>query len=724
MSRAQQGQVKNRAPAPIQISAEQLLREAADRQEQHVLEPIVKIHDAEEYQSYLRDRRKHFEDNIRYRREHIGNWVKYARFEEENKELERARSVFERSLEVDHRSAQLWLRYAEFEMRNEFVNHSRNVLDRAVQILPRVDFLWYKYVYMEEMVGDILKTRAVFERWMEWMPDDNAWLAFSRFETRHRRLEAAHDVMTRYVNAYPSSKAFLKYAKWAEYEAKDIPKTRLIYESSLSELEPEEINARIFKQFAGFEERHGEYDRARVIYKHALQLFNLGLNERDPTKRHAQRTDIIEKDEDVDQEELDRRDQLYKSYVSFEKKHGDRRGIEIVLLTKQRAEYAKRVEDDPLDYDAWLEYAKLEEDHIHIGNSIDDNDNPQADGIARTREVYERAVANIPPASEQKQFWKRYIYLWINFAVFEEMTVKDIDRSADVYNTCLSLIPHQIFSFSKIWIYAAKCHVRRKDLATARKLFGKAIGLCGKQKIFIEYIDLELALGEIDRCRALYNNYLKAMPHNCTAWAQYAELEKSVGESERCRAIYQLAIKQPTLDMPEMLWKAYIDFEIDEGEADRARALYEDLLERTGHVKVWISFAQFEGSPLAKGLKGARDIFERANAQLKEERLKEERVLLLDAWRVFEKQKGDSAGVSEVEAKLPRRIKRRRMRTDESGNELGWEEFFDYHFPEEEGAETNNLKILEMAAKWKQSQHAATASDSDDDSDMESDDES
>ena len=161
------GQVKNRAPAPIQISAEQILREAADRQEAHTVDPIVKIHDGEEYQSHLRDRRQGFEDNIRYRREHMGNWVKYASFEEENKEFERSRSVFERALEVDHRSSELWLRYAEFEMRNEFLNHARNVLDLGIQILPRAPE-WYKFVYMVEIVGDIPKYRAVFERWKAW----------------------------------------------------------------------------------------------------------------------------------------------------------------------------------------------------------------------------------------------------------------------------------------------------------------------------------------------------------------------------------------------------------------------------------------------------------------------------------------------------------------------------------------------------------------------------
>jgi crooked neck len=46
--------------------------------------------------------------------------------------------------------------------------------------------------------------------------------------------------------------------------------------------------------------------------------------------------------------------------------------------------------------------------------------------------------------------------------------------------------------------------------------------------------------------------------------------------------------------MPELLWKAYIDFEEEEGEYDRTRDLYERLLEKTGHVKVWISYAHFE----------------------------------------------------------------------------------------------------------------------------------
>lgn len=686
--------VKNRAPAPIQISAEQILREAADRQEQHILDPVVKIHDAEEYQAHVQSRRKHFEDNIRYRREHMGNWVKYARFEEDNKEFERSRSVFERALEVDHRSAELWLRYAEFEMRNEFVNRARNLLDRAVKVLPRVDFLWYKYVFMEEMVGDVSKCRAVFERWMDWHPDDAAWLSYARFEVRRQQLEKAKEVMNRYVNEYPCAKSFLKLAKWAEWEAKDVPLARKVYEGTLTELEPEEARqARVFKMFAAFEERQGEHPRARVIYRHAVKLLRLGET--------AKQIDDDIEEEELSNYEKGQRDELYKSYVAFEKKHGDRKGIEDVILTKQRAEYNQHVAKDPLDYDAWFEFAKLEEDHGQP---------------AAVRDVYERAVANLPPAQEKK-YWKRYIYLWVYYATYEEMKMNDLDQASKVYEACLSLIPHSKFSFSKIWIFAAKLQVRRRDLTSARKLLGNAIGLCGKEKIFIEYIALELALGEVDRCRALYNNYLKSMSHYCQAWLKYAELERSIGETERCRAIYELGISQLVLDTPEVLWKGYIDFEIEEGEGQNARKLYERLLERTGHVKVWISFAQFEGTDIGHGIETARSLFERSYDQLKSEGLKEERVLLLDAWRVFEKSKGDTSSVSAVEAKMPRRIKRKRMRTDENGSELGWEEFFDYHFPDEEGAAANNLKILEMAAKWKQKQQEHSADKESDDSD-------
>lgn len=71
-------------------------------------------------------------------------------------------------------------------------------------------------------------------------------------------------------------------------------------------------------------------------------------------------------------------------------------------------------------------------------------------------------------------------------------------------------------------------------------------------------------LREFDRCRVLYEKFLEFNPANCTTWIKYAELETALGDVERSRAIYELAVGQEVLDMPEIVWKAYIDFEAEQ----------------------------------------------------------------------------------------------------------------------------------------------------------------
>ena len=48
--------------------------------------------------------------------------------------------------------------------------------------------------------------------------------------------------------------------------------------------------------------------------------------------------------------------------------------------------------------------------------------------IGRVREVYERAVANVPPTAE-KRLWRRYIFLWLDYALFEEIETKVCDKA-------------------------------------------------------------------------------------------------------------------------------------------------------------------------------------------------------------------------------------------------------------------------------------------------------
>lgn len=620
--------VKNRAPAPIQITAEQILLEAHERQDAAARAPRRRLADADELHEHRMAKRKAFEDSVRSQRHHVGTWLKYAQWEEAQHEFRRARSVFERALDVDYKTPALWLKYAEMEMRHKFINHARNVWDRAVTLLPRVAQFWYKYAFMEEMVGDVDAARRVFERWMEWQPDDQAWYAYIKLELRAHAVERARALYERYVACFPSEKAYLKFAKWEERQQLQLPRARRVYERAIEELRADEKSQQLYVAFAAFEERCREPERARAIYQFAL-----------------------------DQLPRDAAPQLYSAFIAFEKQHGDKARIEEVVIAKRRVVYEQQVAANAFDYDAWLAYIKLEE-----------NEAVAAQAFGRAREVYERAIANVPPLAEKK-FWRRYIYLWIKYALFEELLAADEspERCRQVYTTCLALVPHTKFTFAKIWILYAKFLIRQRDVQAARLALGESLGKCPKKKLFRNYIELELMMGEIDRCRKIYAQFLLFDPQNCETWHKYASLEVQVGETERARAIYELAIKQPVLDMPEMIWKAYIDFEIENGETELTRALYERLLERTKHVKVWISFAQFEAT---SDLETAREVFERALRYLKEqvsEDKKEERVLCLETWLAMEEKDGDAAKVKKVREMLPRKVTKQRMAYAQDG---------------------------------------------------------
>jgi crooked neck len=142
----------------------------------------------------------------------------------------------------------------------------------------------------------------------------------------------------------------------------------------------------------------------------------------------------------------------------------------------------------------------------------------------------------------------------------------------------------------------AKFECRRMDLQAARKLLGASIGICPKPAIFKGYIDLELRLREFDRIRILYQKYIEFDPAKVEPWINAAELEGALGEIERARAIYELAISQNGPHSAQMtLWRSYISFE---NSRMRVRLLYERLLAVNGCSEVWISYALSEVGPL------------------------------------------------------------------------------------------------------------------------------
>ena len=67
-------------------------------------------------------------------------------------------------------------------------------------------------------------------------------------------------------------------------------------------------------------------------------------------------------------------------------------------------------------------------------------------------QVYDRAVGNVPLPLDapEKRYWQRYIYLWLNYALWEETEAGDPARTREVYRNCLKLIPHRLFTFAKV----------------------------------------------------------------------------------------------------------------------------------------------------------------------------------------------------------------------------------------------------------------------------------
>lgn len=670
--------MKNKTAASVQITAEQILRDAFDQREALTKPPEWEITDQEELNEYRLKKRRDFEGWILNQRRNVANFTRYAKWEEQQGEIARARSIYERALEVTTREVAVWTMYAEMEMRHKNVNLARNVWERAIGLMPRVAQLWFKYIHMENMLGNYAGVRQLYSRWIEWRPEEEAWKAYLQFEMRNGESQLVRDIFRRYVEVNRTPKAFLKWAKYEE-SIHEIDNARNVYEAAIEQLESdiekgfetEQLDAPkrgrgtdsgskyvdevVFAAFAQFEERCKQFERARAIYKLAL----------DRLPKAAAR-------------------ELYKSFVAFEKKHGDRENIEDVILNKRRFQYEDEVTRSPLNFDIWFDYVKLEE---AAGNQL------------RIREIYERAIANMPPVQE-KRFWSRYIYLWINYAAYEEVEAKDVPKAREVYKACLQVIPHTVFSLSKIWIMFAHFEIRQQDLAAARKIMGQAIGMAANRKIFEAYIEFEQALLNFDNCRKIFSKWIERFPESGKAYIAFAQFEAQLEEFERANAIFELAIESEALDLPELVWKSYIDMEIENGHHKEATSLYRRLLQRTQHVRVWISFATFIVETVGN-VSEARSIYREAFDSMKGDVDRTmDRVSIFDSWRDFEQAHGDADSLNEVLKLTPTRVKKFRAILTEDGQEAGQEEYFDYTFPDEQTT-VPNKSLLEAAMKWK-----------------------
>ncbi len=186
---------------------------------------------------------------------------------------------------------------------------------------------------------------------MEWEPEEQAWLSYIKMELRYKELDRARLIYERFVQIHIDVKNWIRYARFEEQNS-FLSNARNVYERASEFFGEDHMDEKLYVAFAKFEEGCREYDRARTIYKYALEHI---------PKQEAQ--------------------ELFRAYTQFEKKYGDRAGIEDVIISKRKFQYEEEVKENPMNYDAWFDYIRLME----------------SEGSQEmTREVYERAIANIP----------------------------------------------------------------------------------------------------------------------------------------------------------------------------------------------------------------------------------------------------------------------------------------------------------------------------------------
>lgn len=256
---------------------------------------------------------------------------------------------------------------------------------------------------------------------MAWEPDDKAWQAYIKLEERYNELDRASAIYERWVGIRPEPRVWVKWGKFEEERGK-LDKARVVFQTALEFFgdgaeEVAQAQA-VFAAFAKMETRLKEYDRARVIYK-VSKVHNIG--------RFAAANLFLSQQFALSRVPRSISAPLFAAYTKFEKQHGERAGAEAAVLGRRRIQYEDELQQDARNYDVWFDYTRLEEEAYRAakedGVDVDATGSGEGGSVERVRDVYERAVAQIPPGSE-KRHWRRYIFLWLNYAVFEELETK------------------------------------------------------------------------------------------------------------------------------------------------------------------------------------------------------------------------------------------------------------------------------------------------------------
>lgn len=517
-----------------QLTVNKLLQDAVAMQRFHAPSKTsstrVMIYSREELALYRQKRRADLEDKVRRGYAFLGNWIKYARWEAQQKDFTRMRDVLQRAVAVHGDNPNLWRDYAELEATNGFVAEARAVFSRGVTSLPAATDLWLKYLILEQTAGEDAFAREVFNRWLHTeTPPACAFEVFSLFEAQRAHADACRDVLRRYVETTNTPQAWLFFCTMERRVFGDAGRAVKVLKTALEAL-PDSVlwgpeDCTIPLTIAEILTESGQIEAARDSYHELL--------------RRLQGAEV---------EAYGLVDRVLATYSKYERLHGDSNNhLQLSSLAARRM-YERRIAANPEDFDARLSLYLLLRDAAATVTPTSSTLEVGSQAALRSLEEAIAIPARTPTTAQQ-----RAVLLMELTRRYDE--AGRIDEARQLLASCIKGFPFSEATCPRLWLEASAFEQRHGNYPSARRLLSAAGHVTHDSRIFSASLQLEeraYQMGAISQAdyvaeaRRIYQNAIKAFPHSEKWWAGCAKFEEKEGQMQRATALYAACVRTLT----------------------------------------------------------------------------------------------------------------------------------------------------------------------------------
>lgn len=222
-------------------------------------------------------------------------WIEFAKFYEQNRQIDDARVVFEKGTQVDYvkvdELATVWCEWAEMEIRQKNFNAALKLMQKATVIpAKKVDYnddtesvqnrlykslkIWSMYADLEESFGTFKTCKSVYDQIIDLrICTPQIIINYGLFLEEHGYFEEAFRAyekgisLFRWPNVYDIWNAYLtKFLK--RYGGTKLERARDLFEQCLENCPPD-IAKYFYLLYAKLEEEHGLARHAMAVYNRA-----------------------------------------------------------------------------------------------------------------------------------------------------------------------------------------------------------------------------------------------------------------------------------------------------------------------------------------------------------------------------------------------------------------------------------------------------------------------